>query len=68
MTKHFYVVTVKRFDGNSTIVSQEAYPSLAAAQAFCSGRGDSPTKIDEFCYRSLIRTYRIHSVYVRGDI
>lgn len=67
MTKHFYVVVVKLFDG-STNVSQEAFPSLAAAQAFCSGRGDGPTKIDEFCYRSLVCTYRIHSVYVRGDV
>lgn len=68
MTKHFYVVVVRGYEGYTTTVSQEAYPSLAAAQAFCSGRGDGPTKINEFCYCSLDYMYQIHSVYVRGDV
>lgn len=67
MTKVFYVVEVRFFDG-STNVFQEAFPSLAAAQAFCAGREDNPAKIDEFSYRSLIHGYSIHSVYVRGDV
>ena len=46
---------------NNVRVSQESYPSLAAAQEFCKGRGDSPERVSDYCFKSLVYTYQIYS-------
>ena len=46
-------------------ISQEAYTSLAKAQAFIESRGDHPERIDAFHYKGLMYGYTIRELSLR---
>ena len=61
-----YVIVVKSATGVLS-VSQEAYPSLEAAQDFCLKRGDRPRALSEWIFKSDSFTYQIFAVYVKSE-